>query len=91
MNTITVIPNSLDFFGTCYLGILKIQNIDLPIQKGFIYDIKTTVTYSNTLSNVIITRENIIFNIDLYPILIQNGCTISGYSTSSVPDISVSD
>lgn len=91
MNTITVIANSTDFSGTCYLGLLTIQNINLPIQKGFIYDIKTTVTYSNTLLNVIITRENIIFNIDLYPILIQNGCTITGYSTNSVPDISVSE
>ena len=48
---------------TYYLGLLKITNIKLPFQKGFIFDIQTEITFS-TSRNV---SSTIIFNVEPDP------------------------
>jgi hypothetical protein len=36
------------YYASCYLGLLNISNLILPVQKGFIYDIQVGITYSIT-------------------------------------------
>jgi hypothetical protein len=85
------ITNSPLFFeATCYLGILKINNIPLFTQKGYIYDIQTMVDYqilypSNQYPDkcstpILTTYLNIPSNFNFYN---TPNCTITG--ASSVP------
>jgi len=63
-NEIIVTPSADQFSGNCYLGVITIKNITLPIQKGFIYDIQTVITYTNTSTlNVTVNDLNLIFNV----------------------------
>lgn len=75
--------NSTTFNGKCYLGLLTISNIQLPIQKGFIYDIKSAFTKINTTNNYIngdSLSVNAIFNSSSNEYTHTN-CTITGYET----------
>jgi hypothetical protein len=56
---------------TYYLGLLKITNIKLPFQKGFIYDIQPKITFSIS-NNVNISSKNIIFNVEPRPTDLNN-------------------
>lgn len=77
-NEIIVTPSAALFSGNCYLGEITIKNITLPIQKGFIYDIKTVITYTNTsTSNVTVNALNLIFNVTSVTRKDTN-CTITG-------------
>ena len=61
--TIIIPPTSSSFSGTYYLGLLTINNITLPFQKGFIFDIQPEITFSCTTTNVSIASMNIIFDV----------------------------
>lgn len=43
--------NNNIYSATCYLGLLNISNLQLPVQKGFIYDIQLAISYTFTTSN----------------------------------------
>lgn len=42
------LTNSSSFNGSCYFGMLEINNLTLPTKKGFIYDIQVNINYSIT-------------------------------------------
>lgn len=83
--TITVTidkKNSTTFYGKCYLGLLTISNIQLPIQKGFIYDIKSAFINNSSNNNNYINSlsVNAIFNISSN-IPTPTNCTITNSET----------
>jgi hypothetical protein len=84
-NTIIVTvnkENSANFTGYCYLGLLTITNITLPIQKGYIYDIQCNIEYSNTTNNYIDTIGfETTFNVSFSTIPIPSKCSITGGTT----------
>jgi hypothetical protein len=69
--TFNISISSNSFSRTFYLGLLKITNIKLPFQKGFIFDIQPEITFS-TSSNVTITSTTIICNVDPTPTNLNN-------------------
>jgi hypothetical protein len=66
---------------TYYLGLLKIINIKLPFQKGFIFDIQHEITFS-TSSNV--TSTTIFFNADPTNFTISTDPIIYPYQTPTI-------
>lgn len=90
---ITVTPSALgQFSGNCYLGQITIKNITVPIQKGFIFDIKTVITYTNNLTtNVNDTSLTTIFNVKSPFTRSSTNCTIDGdiNPIGTIPDISI--
>jgi hypothetical protein len=73
------------FNASCYLGTLNINNLKLPVEKGFIYDIQVSIIYeviqsieytNNCVSPTITTVLNSKLS-DVYPPL-QNNCTLTG-------------
>jgi hypothetical protein len=93
-NTISIVlqsNTSTSFSGSCYLGLLEIKNIVLPIQKGFIFDIKTAVTYTTTISNtnsLVLSNVNTIFNPTNFTRSATN-CTITGDITNPITPMTV--
>ena len=82
---------SSQFSGKCYLGIITITNVILPIQKGFIFDIQPVVTYTNiSTSSITVETLNVTFNVSSFTRLATN-CTISGdvNPITTIPSISV--
>lgn len=78
--------NSINFSGRCYLGMLTIYNIRLPIQKGFIYDIKAepiNKTFFNTNLYINTFTSNILFGYSANTISAK--CTISGNVIPPIP------
>ena len=80
--TFNISISSNSFSRTFYLGLLKITNIKLPFQKGFIFDIQPVITFS-TSSNVTITSTTIIFNVDPRPTNLNN----KSYQTPTITAI----
>jgi hypothetical protein len=48
--------NKNTYNAKCYLGLLNISNLQLPVQKGFIYDIQIAISY--TFSSSVIYNTN---------------------------------
>lgn len=74
--------SSQSFSGSCYLGIIKLKNIDLLINKGYIYDFKykSNKALFDFLDDSYIDQFSfqLVFNIsENYPFTNSN-CTISG-------------
>jgi hypothetical protein len=78
------------FSGKCYLGVITITNVILPIQKGFIFDIQPAITYTNSpTSNITMETLKVTFNVSSFTRLATN-CTISGdVNPITIPSISV--
>jgi hypothetical protein len=88
---IDILSNSSSTFsGTCYLGSLEIKNIVLPIQKGYIFDIKPLVNYTitNLNTNVVVSNLNIIFNPTNFYRSATN-CNITGDITNPITPMTV--
>jgi len=51
ISSIDLSGNNNIYTATCYLGVLNITNLQLPVQKGFIYDIQIAISYTFTSSN----------------------------------------
>ena len=94
------LTNSRSYNGTCYIGTLNIDNLKLPVQKGFIYDIQIAITYQiipsvNYANKCATPSIKTILNTTLnnvYPPL-QNNCTIYGsaeITPSNFPSLSIS-
>jgi hypothetical protein len=56
ISNINLSPNSNTYTATCYLGLLNISNLELPVEKGFIYDIQIAISYIFTSSNAYNTK-----------------------------------
>jgi hypothetical protein len=69
--TFNIPITSSSFSITYYLGLLKITNIKLPFQKGFIFDIQPKITFS-TSNNITISSKTIIFNVKSTPTNLNN-------------------
>ena len=86
---ITLNNTSRVFTATAYLGLLQINNLQLPTQRGYIYDIQATVNYqvlypSNNYASycdppTITSYFDISLN-QVYP-PIQTNCSVQGEST----------
>ena len=84
---------SRTFAANVYLGILQINNIQLPTQRGYIYDIQATVNYqllypSNNYASycdppTITSYFDISLN-QVYP-LVRTNCTVEGATNLPVP------
>jgi hypothetical protein len=77
--------DSMNFSGICYLGMLTISNIILPIQKGFIYDIKSYCNktfFDSTGESIDTFVFNIIFGFSYSSIPTPTNCSIAGNNTS---------
>lgn len=46
ISSIDLSGNNNTYTATCYLGLLNIFNLQLPVQKGFIYDIQIAISYT---------------------------------------------
>ena len=46
INSIDLSGNNNTYTAKCYLGLLNITNLQLPVQKGFIYDIQISISYN---------------------------------------------
>lgn len=64
---------------TYYLGLLKITNVRLPFQKGYIYDIQPEIAHTITPSNATITSSSVVFNVGTTPTQLNN---LSYHATS---------
>lgn len=51
---ISLNPQKTSYSATCYLGLLNITNLILPVQKGFIYDIQVSISYNSAVSTTYI-------------------------------------
>jgi hypothetical protein len=89
---IIVTPTGTSYSGKCYLGIITIKNITVPIQKGYIYDIQTVVNYTNVTTNVTVSTLNVIFNVTTFTQSTTN-CSITGdvNPIGTIPLINVTD
>jgi len=90
---ITVTPTGIinsSYSGNCYLGTITIKNIEVPIQKGYIFDIQTVVYYTNEVNNVIVNTLDFTFNVSSFTRSIID-CSITGdvYPIASIPLMTV--
>jgi hypothetical protein len=92
INEITITDiSSNTFSGKCFLGILEIKNVILPIQKGFIFDIKPIITYVyDSTSYTTLNTLNITFNVTSFTRSAIN-CKITGDKNpiGNIPDMSI--
>jgi hypothetical protein len=95
---ITLNPQHTSYSATCYLGLLNISNLILPVQKGFIYDIQVSISYTSTLSDAYLTNCTLpVYTtyVDATKTIAQtpnSNCTVTGQSPipSSFPILSIS-
>jgi len=77
-----------DISGNCYLGLIEIKNIILPIQKGYIFDIQQVINCTVTLTNLALHNLKITFNPTNFTRSATN-CTITGDITNPITPMTV--
>jgi hypothetical protein len=88
---------AMTFNARCYLGTLNVNNIPLPVKKGFIYDIQVSITYgiiqtTNYSNNCVVPTITTILNTSANnAVPTSNNCTINNAISppSNFPVLSV--